>query len=146
MKYILAPVCKKQAKVFRSSSKAVNGKAAKENGGKGKRLEKEDRTQLILTAVIVQFGDWTSPFVPAAYYSSDAFAPWFYDCLSRNILSCHSFWLMLTSFFVSVYNQLPWPSLHCCTARKAPLLMSLQTTVVKSKPLQTAQWWLYIWH
>ena len=62
MKYILAPVCIEQAPVFRASSNVVNGRAAKENDLKREAV----RSELNLTAIIVQFSGCTLPFFPTA--------------------------------------------------------------------------------
>lgn len=66
MKYILAPVCKEQALVFRASSNAVNGRAAKEVAKENDLKSEAVRIELNLTAIIVHFSGCTLPFFPAA--------------------------------------------------------------------------------
>ena len=66
MKYVLAPVCKAQALVFRASSNTVNGRPAKELAKENDLKKEAVRTEINLTAIVVKFSGCTPPFLPTA--------------------------------------------------------------------------------
>lgn len=66
MKYIFAPVCKEQALVFRASSNADNRRAANEVAKENNLKRETVRTELNLTAIIVQFSGCTLLFFPTS--------------------------------------------------------------------------------